>query len=102
MRYIELRRFHDNPSWFDTRGFVFLPAQAILKAKRRQLERWVKLNQQGLRAVKSFLEIKQNLPTWQVWTEDLRRWATKSNLDPIGLSPKTMRKTWESWLMATY
>lgn len=34
--------------------------------------------------------------------EDLRRWTLRAKLDPIGLSPKTTKKTWESWLVTSY
>ncbi len=32
----------------------------------------------------------------------MRRWAGHSKLDPIGLGPKTLRKSWESWLVVWY
>ena len=48
-----------------------------------------------------FFKTKQ-LPTSEVWRENLERWAANVGLDPIGLGPKTTRKTWESWLTVTY
>lgn len=101
MRYIEAIRFHDNPDWFNPQGFVFLPKEAILKSKRHQLERWVKLNERGRGILPLFLKGRQ-LPSWQVWADRLKRAAERSGLDPSGLGPKTMRKTWESWLVASY
>ena len=42
------------------------------------------------------------LPIWKGWTQNLERWATKAGLDPVGLGPKSRRKSWESWLVASY
>ena len=36
------------------------------------------------------------------WSQNLERWAKSSGLDNVGLGPKTMRKTWESWLVSSY
>ncbi|TMI07822.1 hypothetical protein E6H34_07055 [Candidatus Bathyarchaeota archaeon] len=44
----------------------------------------------------------KSLPTWKGWTQDMQRWAGRSRVDPIGLGPKTLRKSWESWLVASY
>jgi hypothetical protein len=99
-RYIEARRFHDNPDWFDG-NFVFLPRGAMLKAKALQAERNVRLSRLGKEIVPLFSKVK-NLPTPETWRENLERWAAKAGLDPVGLGPKTTRKTWESWLMFTY
>ena len=101
MRYIEAQRLFEQPEWIDGQ-FIHLPAFAVKKTKRKQKERWVRLNPLGREVVKNFLELNTNLPTWQTWTENLRRWAEKAGLDPTGLSPKTTRKTWESWLVYHY
>ena len=101
MRYIEAVRLHDNPQWFDPKGFVFLPKEAILKSQRHQLERWVKLNERGRGILPLFLKGKQ-LPSWQVWADRLKRAAGRASLDSSGLGPKTFRKTWESWLVSSY
>lgn len=101
MRYVELQRLYENPSWFDGKDFVYLPRQAILKAKRTQLNRWVKVNPQGVEAVRKYL-LGRRLPTWETWTLWVREWGRKGGLDPQGLGPKTTRKTWESWLTFYY
>src|SRR5438309_11820828 len=101
MRYVEAQRLQANPGWFDPKGFIFLPKEAILKAKRKQLERWVKLNPRERGVIPQFLHGRQ-LPSWQTWADRLRKWAEDGGIEPIGLGPKTMRKTWESWLMSTY
>lgn len=101
MRYVELQRLQENPAWFDPVGFVYLPRQAILKAKRTQLNRWVKLNPQGIKAVTKFLGARR-LPTWLTWSTWMREWAAKAGMEGRGLGPKTTRKTWESWLAFYY
>ena len=102
MRYIEMQRFQDNRPWFDpVTGFVFLPKTAVLKSKRHQLERWVKLSERGRGIMPLFLKGRK-LPSWQTWDDRLKAAAIRSGLDPIGLGSKTMRKTYESWLMVSY
>jgi len=101
MRYIELQRFQKYPSWFDG-DFVHLPKEASRKKKRTQQERWVRLNNQGKMIVQYFGQVKRPLPSYQSWNDNLRCWAKRAGLDPEGLSVKSTRKTWESWLMFTY
>lgn len=102
MRYVEAQRLHENPSWFDPLGHnIHLPPSATLKGKRRQLDRYIRLNYPGVSAVEMYLRGKP-LPSWSSWTHDLRNWAVKAAVDPVGLGPKTLRKTWESWLVMTY
>jgi len=101
MRYVEAQRLFMNPEWFDGQ-FIHLPSMAVKKSKRKQRERWIRLNPLGREVVRNFLELNSNLPTWQTWGENLRRWAKKTGLEHSGLSPKTTRKTWESWLVYYY
>jgi len=101
MRYVEMQRFYDHPEWFDGK-FIHLPEIAMKKAKRKQKERWIRLNPLGREIIRAFTGLEKNLPTWQTWGENLRRWAVNANLDPSALSPKTTRKTWESWLVFYY
>lgn len=101
MRYVEAQRFHNNPPWLDGSGFIFLPRTAILKKQTKQRERWIKLNERGRGIMPLFLKAKP-LPQWQTWSDRLRRWAYNAGLQPDGLGPKTMRKTWESWLVSSY
>ena len=101
MRYIEVQRLYDHPEWFDG-GFIHLPDMAIKKAKRRQKERWVRLTPLAREVVKNFLECGSNLPSWQTWRENLHRWARNAHLDTSGLTVKTGRKSYESWLVYYY
>jgi integrase len=101
MRYIELQRFQEYPGWF-TGEFIHLPRIADRKVHRTQPERWVRLNQQGRMIVEYFLQIKEPLPAYQNWRDNMRRWAKAVELSPMGMGAKTLRKTWESWLMFYY
>lgn len=101
MRYIELQRFQKYPSWF-TGDFIHLPKIADRKKKRTQPERWVRLNQQGKMIIEYFLQMKEELPAYQNWRDNMRRWAERGGISPDGMGVKTTRKTWESWLMFYY
>ena len=98
MRYVELQRFQKSPSWFDG-DFIHLPREASLKKHRTQKERWVRLNNQGKMVVDYFIKLKRPVPSYQSWNMNLKCWASHVNLDPEGISVKTTRKTWESWLI---
>jgi len=100
LRYVEAQRLQNNPDWVDGR-FVHLPEHSQKKVRRRQKERWVKLSSKGVSILPYFLKTTP-LPNWKAWTQDLRRWAARSAMEPEGLGPKTTRKTWESWLVASY
>jgi len=100
IRYVELQRFQNNPQWFIDNEFIHLPKEASKKKKRKQRERYVRLNNPGRMAVQYFVKMNDTpVPSYQSWNENLKCWARRSNLDPKGLSVKTTRKTWESWLM---
>jgi len=101
IRYIELQRFQEYPSWFDG-DFLHLPQEASRKKKRTQRERWIRLNQQGKMIVEYFTRVKTHVPTYVSWNMNLKCWARRAGMDDTGLSVKTTRKTWESWLMFYY
>ena len=46
LRYVEAQRFKENKDWFDG-TFIHLPEAALLKAKRKQKERWVRVSPRG-------------------------------------------------------
>lgn len=99
-RYVELQRLHENPGWFHG-NFVHLPAEASLKVKRHQVDRWIRLSDRGGPAVVRFLQVSQ-LPEMHAFQAQLRRWSTAAVVDPLGLSAKSLRKTWESWLTSVW
>jgi len=100
LRYVEAQRLQQNSDWLDGR-FVHLPASAQKKVLRQQRERWIRLSDKGRTIVRYFFKAKA-LPSWSGWSHNLVRWAEYCKLDPIGLVPKTTRKTWESWLVSSY
>ena len=101
MRYIEMQRFQQHPSWFDG-DFIHLPKTAVLKNKRKQKERDIILNPLGKKIITYFIDIETKLPCRQSWKDNLRRWALKGELNPVNINVKTTRKTWCSWLLAVY
>lgn len=101
MRYIEVQRFQEHPSWFDG-DFINLPKIADRKVMRTQPERTVRLNQTGKTIIEYFLQIDEPLPAYQNWRDNMRRWGQRAKLNPEGLGVKTTRKTIESWLMFYY
>ena len=96
MRYAELKRLYDRPEWFDGQ-FIHIPS---LKKKARQKERWIRLNGTGKEVINSYLNQESGLPHRVTWFDNLKRWA--ETVGDGGMSLKTTRKTWESWLMFTY
>ncbi len=97
-RYSELKWLYDNPKMFADKTIKIFST----KGKAVHTERYIRLNTSGQRAVNYFLRAKRNLPHYTVWDENLKRWARMANLDPTGISIKTTRKTYESWLVTGY
>ncbi len=102
MRFIECKRFQEHPEWYDGNFIKITLGEGVLKEKIRQKERWIRLNALGKMVIPYYLELEEKLPSNQTWRENIRRWAENAGFDPIGLCPKTTRKTWESWLMFFY
>lgn len=73
-----------------------------MKALSKEAYRYVRLNLQGQRAVENFLRSKTNLPTYQTWGENMKRWCELAGLDPTGACAKSTRKTFESWLVISF
>lgn len=98
-RYSEMRALYKRPQWLQSTT-IKMPKR---KKKAMYNERYIRLNPQGHRAVTYFLRSEKNFPEHTIsWKENLQRWAVKAKLDPVGLSVKTTRKTWESWLVTKY
>ncbi len=98
MRFSEARWLQRNPKAFDGNS-ILMPST---KKKARHKERFIRLNVNGKRAVRYFIDLKKRLPTNQTWDENLKRWAIHAGLDKEGICAKTTRKTWEAWLMTQY
>lgn len=99
-RFEELRWLMKHPDRFD------IDAKSIKmlskKAKVRHKERYIRLNNNGERAVEYLLRAKKNIPSRDGWNADLRRWCRNAGIDAEGVCSKSTRKTWESWLATTY
>jgi len=72
------------------------------KAFTKEAYRYVRLNRQGERAIDNFLRGKRNLPSYQTWGVNIKRWCKIANISPDYACAKSTRKTWESWLVLTY
>ncbi len=95
LRYEEAVRLRHSPDWFDG-NFIHLPEWAQKKAKRKQLERWVRLSIPGKYVMREFFSIE--VPSRIAFDKWLRY-----NFPLIqGLCAKSFRKTWESWLLFSY
>jgi len=104
MRYIEAVRFQQHPEWLDGR-FIRLPRGSVLKKRTEFEERTIMLSNWGQKVVPLFLLKANKLPSRNSWDWLLNDRAKKAGLEMAadgGLCAKTTRKTWESWLIATY
>lgn len=107
MRLEEFWRFVANPQWYHPgRQYIELPPGSILKVKAKQRERLVMLSNIGTRAITDLVSAIRRKEIEHItqagWRQNLIRAATKANLDLRGITPKMLRKTWVSWLMAAY
>lgn len=97
-RYTELKWLYKHPGAFDG-NVILMPSR---KPEARHKDRYIRLNNNGKRAVSYFLRSKQNLPAHIGWDTNLKRWCEKAGLDIKGVCCKSTRKTWESWLATMY
>lgn len=97
-RYTELQWLYKHPEAFQGQT-ILMPSS---KPQARHKERYIRLNNNGQRAVSYFLRSKHNLPAHPGWDENLIRWCKKANIEPDGMCCKSTRKTWESWLATMY
>lgn len=103
MRYVELQRFHEHPEWFDRRTrSIFLPPEASQKKKRTMNERYVYLSLQGITHVENFINYVEDMPSRDMFNYFIRNFVRKIDGYDRGVSAKTFRKTWESWLVVSY
>lgn len=97
-RYTELQWLYKNHKAFQG-NTILMPS---MKPEARHKERYIRLNNNGQRAVTYFLRSKRNLPAHTGWDENLIRWCLKAGLDSEGVCCKATRRTWESWLATMY
>ena len=103
MRVVELRIFLQNPIWFDG-TFIHLPRVAIKKKKATINQRWVHLSSRGRAVVENVHQILDGtkIPSESAISRYMKRCALRGGIDEEGLNMKMFRKTWESWLIASY
>lgn len=100
MRYRELIFLHSHPKNFDEKTkCVFVQST---KKKARQRERYVSLNQQGATAIKLFLALDEVPSCHTFWLKIKRKIKSEDEKFKKGLTCKTFRATWESWLSYKY
>ena len=97
-RYTELEKLQQHPQWFMNNSIKMYSS----KPKAIYEERYIRLNPQGQRAVSYFLRSKKKLPHYVTWDENLKRWSKDAGMNTTGISIKSTRKTWESWLVTMY
>lgn len=91
MRYEELKRFSQHIVWFDaTNRAITIPARFT----KTQRERVIHLTPAFTKELSQYLrEFKKlEIPEIQSMQVSLKRWKCDA-------TPKTFRKTWESWLL---
>jgi hypothetical protein len=100
MKYDEIKEFQENIQWFDG-SHINLP-----RRKKGESDYWVErsiiLTRLGKPVIKDFIELDKKFPSPVTWRENLRRWARKAGISEKGLSPKSTRLTWTSWLWSCY
>ena len=99
-RYEECRRIQKNPAWFDG-AFIHLSSEVQKKVKRKQVERWIRLSSMGKAILPYFFETR-DMPFVQAWNENLLRWSRRVDLNPVGITARSLRKTYESWLIFSF
>lgn len=100
-RYRECLRIQANPNWFDG-NFIHLPWIEELAQSRHQPERWIRLSSIGKVIIPYFLQNEIKLPSVQAWDADLKCWSENVGLGSKGITARTLRKTYESWLVFSY
>ncbi len=100
MRYVEIKRFHENKDWFNGSNII-LPKREI-NSFRRQKERIIKLNEYGILWTLKFMNFNGHIPTMQNMGQNMKRWSQKVKIKPDNITIKTMRMTWFCWLLKTY
>jgi integrase len=112
MRFSEVNQLFDNPGIFDPERKTLTIASG--KAKATQRTRNITLSDLGVLAVRAYLETPKKTTTSTAWQMNLIRWSRSAHLTPLngntedqggnpyGITVRTTRKSWESWLLSTY
>lgn len=110
MRLSEVAQLAAKPLLFDdVRGRIEIHST---KTKATAPVRWVRLNDQGIKAVREYLKNPYVPSCSSTWQNNLIRWCRQAHLtefcypdspsNPYKVTVRTSRKTWESWLIASF
>ena len=100
-RFYECKKIQLNPKWFDG-DFIHMPWTPELAESKHNPDRWVRLSSMGKVIVPYFLENPVKLKTVQSWDYNLKKWGDESGLGREGITARTLRKSYESWLIFYY
>jgi integrase len=110
LRLVEVKQLRDNPNIFDSERKTLTIRSG--KAKATQKRRNVCLSDRGLVAVQEYLKNPSVPNSPSAWQMNLIRWAQRAHLvaipgqeqsnNPAGITVRTTRKSWESWLLEAY
>jgi len=107
MRYSELSMFSHNLGWFDAKNRAIVLPWWTTKTERERVihltPAFTKSLDDSIRWLKGHDETLE-VPGIRSMARDLRRWHCMNDGDGHPLpapTPKTFRKTWESWLLAS-
>ena len=110
MRLSEVAQIAKEPGRFDpVRKCIEINST---KAKAKDAVRKVRLNDQGVEAVKEYLKNPYVPSCSSVWQSNLIRWSRQAHLtefekydsssNPYDVTVRSTRKTWECWLCACF
>lgn len=98
-RYEECKRIQNHPEWYDGEKYVHIDEK---KAKRIAKRRAIRLSNKGINLIEYFLKNDKKLPSVQHFDKKMKEWSEKAGLGTEGVSARSLRKTWESFLVAYY
>ncbi len=99
-RITELKEMEINKQWFDFDGKnIHIKEHKVKRLERGVKDRYIHLSIKGVEVIRNFLNNKYYIPSYQAIEGNLKRWATKANIDTYVLSAKVIRKTYESWII---
>ena len=101
MRYSELNDIHGQIEIYDDK-WIHLTPLISRKVKSKFRDRYIVLSPYGKRVVEDYLALDKAMPDYKQWRKLLRRWADLAGVSPDYMSSKSLRKTWESYLMMSY
>ena len=114
LRLSEVKQIVQNPAIFDEKRKIITITSS--KKEATQKTRNVHLCDNGIKAVKAFIQNPKIPSSPSAWQMNLIRWCKSARIDPLagkdvmdagnknvyGITVRTTRKTLESWLLTAY